>query len=70
MKNVKTMSETEKKARAWAFEWIDEHVDLQEKYRQYTFLEDLEIPEIIEWLEDEDIYGKVPVELYEALKAC
>jgi len=70
MKNVNTMSETEKKARAWAFEWIDEHVSLQEKYRQYTFLEDLEIPEIIEWLEDEDIYGKVPVELYAALKAC
>lgn len=70
MKNVNTMSETEKKARTWAFEWIDKHVDLQEKYRQYTFLEDLEIPEIIEWLEDEDIYGKVPVELYASLKAC
>lgn len=70
MKNVNTMSETEKKARAWAFEWIDEHIDLQEKYRQDTFLEDLEIPEIIEWLEDVDIYGKVPVELYAALKAC
>ena len=52
MKDINTMSEKERKARARAFEWIDGHMWLTNEALKLTLLEDLEIPEIIELIED------------------
>lgn len=52
MKDINTMSEKERKARARAFEWIDDHMWLTNEALKLTLLEDLEIPEIIELIED------------------
>ena len=69
VKDISTMSEKEKAARAKAFEWLDTHTSMIEEARKLTLLEDLEIGEIIDWIEDE-VYGDTvyPVELIKELE--
>lgn len=63
------MTEKEKTARANAFEWLTDHVDFSDEYMKLTLLEDLEIEEIIEFIED-SVYGSIdyPTELIGELK--
>jgi len=69
MKNINAMTEAEKKARAKAFDWIECRVWLTEEAYQYPLCEDLDIEEIIEWIEDVCIREEdIPTDIIKELR--